>query len=109
MVMIGSGYVDAIIFIILLVVVICFFRSLYNTVFFVAIVDIFLRILTFIKNNTFIEVKRFLSKYFPENIPHIISRYAKGDLYLVLVWIYVILMAIFLYYIIRYFIKKRKF
>ena len=100
---------DAIIFIILLVVVICFFRSLYNTVFFVAIVDIFLRILTFIKYNTFQEVKAFLGKYLPENIPNIISKYAKGDLYLILVWIYVILMSIFLYYIVRYFIKKRKY
>ena len=100
---------DAIIFIILLVVVICFFRSLYNTVFFVAIVDISLRILTFIKNNTFQEVKVFLGKYLPENIPNIISKYAKGDLYLILVWIYVILMSIFLYYIVRYFIKKRKY
>ena len=100
---------DAIIFIILLVVVICFFRSLYNTVFFVAIVDIFLRILTFLKYNTFQEVKVFLGKYLPENIPNIIAKYAKGDLYLILVWVYVILMSIFLYYIVRYFIKKRKY
>ena len=100
---------DAVIFIILLVIVICFFRSLYNTVFFVAIVDIFLRILTFLKYNTFQEVKTFLGKYFPENIPDIIDNYAKGTLYLVLVWIYVIIMAIFLYYIVRYFIKRRKY
>ncbi len=100
---------DAIIFIILLVVVICFFRSLYNTVFFVAIIDIFLRILTFIKDNTFQELKVFIGKYFPENIPHIIDKYADGTLYLVLVWVYVILMAIFLYYIVRYFIKRRKY
>lgn len=100
---------DAIIFVILLVVVICFFRSLYNTVFFVAIVDIFLRILTFLKYNTFQEIKSFIGRYFPENIPDIISKYAKGDLYLILVWVYVILMAIFLYYIVKYFIKKRKF
>ena len=95
---------DAIIFIILLVVVICFFRSLYN-----AIIDIFLRILTFIKDNTFQELKVFIGKYFPENIPHIIDKYADGTLYLVLVWVYVILMAIFLYYIVRYFIKRRKY
>ena len=93
---------DAIIFVILLVVVICFFRSLYNTVFFVAIVDIFLRILTFLKYNTFQEIKSFIGRYFPENIPDFISKYAKGNLYLILV-------AIFLYYIVKYFIKKRKF
>lgn len=100
---------DAMIFIILLVIVICFFRRLSNTVFFVAIFDIFLRILTFIKYNTFPEIKTFIAKYFPESIPNIIGKYAKGDLYTILVWIYVILMTIFLFYVIRIFIKRKKF
>ena len=100
---------DAIIFIILLIIVIFFFRRLSNTVFFIAIFDILLRILTFIKNNTLPELKSFIGKYFPENISHIISKYAKGDLYMILVWIYVILMIIFLYYVIRIFIKRKKF
>lgn len=100
---------DAIIFIVLLLIVIFFFKRLSNTVFFVAIFDIALRILTFIKNNTFTEVKKFLSSFLPENIPHIISKYAKGDLYVILVWVYVILMIIFLYYVIRIFIKRKKF
>lgn len=100
---------DAIIFIILLVAVIFFFKRLSNTVFFIAIFDIFLRILVFLRDNTFKEVKEFLGKYFPENIPHIISKYAKGNLYTILVWIYVILMMIFLYYVVRIFIKRKKF
>ena len=100
---------DAIIFIILLLVAIFFFKRFSNTVFFVAIVDIFLRILTFIRDNTFVELKKFIGKYFPENIPNIIGKYAKGDLYLILVWIYVILMIVFLYYIVKIFIKRKKF
>lgn len=100
---------DALIFLILLVVVICFFKRLSNTVFFVAIFDITLRILTFIKYNTLPEIKSFIAKYFPENIPSIIGKYAKGDLYTILVWVYVILMIIFLYYIVRIFIKRKKF
>jgi len=100
---------DALIFLVLLVVVIFFFKRLSNTVFFVAIFDIFLRILTFIKYNTFEEIKVFVAKYFPESIPSIIGKYAKGDLYTVLVWAYVILMVIFLYYIVRIFIKRKKF
>ncbi len=100
---------DAIIFIVLLIVVIFFFKRLSNTVFFVAIFDIFLRILTFIRDNTFKEIKVFIEKYFPENIPSIIGKYAKGDLYTILVWIYVILMTVFLYYVIRIFIKRKKF
>lgn len=100
---------DAIIFAILLIIVIFFFKRFSNTVFFVAIVDILLRILTFIRDNTFKEIKNFIEKYFPENIPHIISKYAKGDLYTILVWVYVIIMMIFLYYVIKIFIKRKKF
>ena len=64
---------DAIIFIILLLVVIFFFKRISNTVFFIAIFDISLRILTFLRDNTFVEVKKFLGKYVPENIPNIIG------------------------------------
>ncbi|MBQ8472305.1 MAG: hypothetical protein IJ501_02250 [Bacilli bacterium] len=100
---------DALIFLVLLVVVICFFRRLSNTVFFIAIFDIFLRILTFLKYNTIPEIKSFIAKYFPESIPNIIGKYAKDDLYTILVWAYVILMIIFLFYIVRIFIRKKKF
>lgn len=99
---------DAIIFIVLLVIVICFFRRFSNVVFFVAIFDIFLRILTFLKYNTVKEIKTFIAKYFPENIPNIIGKYAKGDLYTILVWIYVFLMTVFLFYIIKIFIRRKK-
>ena len=100
---------DAIIFLILLIVVIIFFKRFSNTVFFVAIFDILLRILTFLRDNTFIEVKSFIRKYFPENIPHIISKYTDGTLCTILIWIYVVIMMVFLYYVIRIFIKKKKF
>jgi len=100
---------DAIIFLILLVVVIIFFKRFSNTVFFVAIFDILLRILTFFKYNTFKEVKDFLGKYVPENIPHIIGKYTEGTIYKVLLWFYVIIMITFLYYVIRIFIKRKKF
>ena len=106
---IGSGCVDAIIFLALLVIVIFFFKRFSNVVFFVAIVDIFLRLLTFIRDNTFQEIKTFVTKYFPENIPGIIGKYAKGDLYTILVWVYVIVMCVFLFYVVRIFIKRKKF
>ena len=100
---------DAIIFLILLIVVIFFFKRFSNTVFFVAIFDIFLRILTFLRDNTFYEVKKFIGAYFPENIPEIIGKYTEGIFYDILVWVYVILMMIFLYYVTKIFIKRKKY
>ena len=80
-------YVDLIIVLILLAVVIFFFRNFSSFVYATAIIDIFLRILTFIKYNVNVpELKSLIGKYFPESIAAII----------------------FLGYITRYFIHKRK-
>lgn len=101
-------YVDVIIVLILLGVVIFLFRKFSSFVYAVAIIDIFLRILTFIRDNSVPELKSLIGKYFPESIPAIIAKYSNGVFYTILIWAYVIIFAIFLGYIIKYFIKKRK-
>ncbi len=101
-------YVDVIIVLILLAVVIFLFRKFSSFVYAVAIIDIFLRILTFIRDNSVPELKSLIGKYFPESIAAIIGNYSSGIFYTILMWIYVIIFAIFLGYITKYFIKKRK-
>lgn len=101
-------YIDVIIVLILLGVVIFLFRKFSSFVYAVAIIDIFLRILTFIRDNSVPELKSLIGKYFPESIPAIIAKYSNGVFYTILIWTYVIIFAIFLGYIIKYFIKKRK-
>ena len=101
-------YIDLIVVLVLLGIVIFFFRRFSSFVYAVAIIDIFLRILTFLKYNTVVEVKNLIGKYFPESIPRIIHHYSSGVVYTVLIWIYVIIMAIFLGYVTHYFIHKRK-
>ena len=101
-------YVDVIIVLILLAVVIFLFRRFSSFVYAVAIIDIFLRILTFIRDNSVPELKSLIGKYFPESIAAIIGNYTDGIFYTILMWAYVIIFAIFLGYITKYFIKKRK-
>lgn len=101
-------YVDVIIVLILLAVVIFLFRRFSSFVYAVAIIDIFLRILTFIRDNSVPELKSLIGKYFPESIAAIIGNYSDGIFYTILMWAYVIIFAIFLGYITKYFIKKRK-
>ena len=101
-------YIDLGIIIVLLIVVIVFFRRFSSFVYAFAIIDIFLRILSFIKYNTVPELKSLIGKYLPESIAAVIGRYSSGVLYTILMWIYVILFIIFLSYITNYFIKKRK-
>jgi len=104
-------YIDLIVLIVLIIIVIMFFKRFSSFVFFIAIVEIFLRILTFIKNNIGLnDISHIISKYLPENIFQIINKYT-GTIYLLnilLKWGFVIIMAIFLGYIIKIFIHKKK-
>ncbi|MBR3210584.1 MAG: hypothetical protein IKF71_01445 [Bacilli bacterium] len=104
-------YIDLIILIIGIIVVIMFFKRFSSFVFFVAIVDIFLRILTFIKNNIGLrDVAAVIGKYLPESVIAIIERYTYSMPLLcsILKWCFVLIMAIFLVYITKIFIHKKK-
>ena len=90
-------YIDLVIFIILLVLVIMFFKRFSSFVFFVAIFDMILRILTFIKNNLPLpDVSALIDKYIPTGILGIIDKYSSGVIQTILSWAYVLIMIIYL-------------
>lgn len=101
-------YIDLVIILAILLVVVIFFRRFSSFVYSVAIIDIFLRILTFVKYNTVDEIRNLIGNKFPESISALISKYCSGLLHTVVMWAYVIIFAIFLWYITSYFIKKKK-
>ena len=102
-------YIDVLVLVILMVIVIMFFKRFSSFVFFMAIVDIFLRILAFIKNNIGLpDVSALIGKYFPASIPAIIDKYCNGLVNTILQWAFVIVMCIFLSYIVKIFIHKKK-
>ncbi len=102
-------YIDLVVLIILMIVVVMFFKRFSSFVFFVAIFDILLRILTFIKNNIGLpDVSALIGKYIPTGILGIIGKYTSGALESILSWAYVIIMSIFLFYICKIFFKKKK-
>ena len=104
-------YIDLVALIIGVILVIMFFKRFSSFVFFVAIVDISLRILAFIKNNIGLgDVSKLIGKYLPESVFDIIDRYAGSipSLCIVLKWVFVGIMGVFLFYIIKIFIKKKK-
>ena len=102
-------YIDLVVLIILMVVVVMFFKRFSSFVFFMAIVDILLRILTFIKNNIGLpDVSALIGKYIPTSIFGIIDKYTDSTFNIILKWAFVIIMCIFLYYTIKIFIKKKK-
>ncbi len=104
-------YIDLIVLIILIVVVLMFFKHFSSFVFLMAIIEIFLRILTFIKYNIGLkDVAFIIGKYFPENMFDIINKYTIKIplLNTILKWTFVGIMAIFLSYCIKIFMKKKK-
>ena len=100
---------DLAIFLILMALVIFFFKRFSSFVYFVAIVEIFLRILTFVKKNSVPELETLIDKYIPENVLDIVDNYVKTDniVFTIISWLFVIIMGIFLFYTIRIFFKKK--
>ena len=99
---------DVVLLIVLIVAAVCYFRKLDSSVYFIASLDIFFRILTFIKQKIGPgEISTFIGKYFPESIPGVIYKYTDGLLSDILVWIYVAMFAIFLFYTVKILWKKR--
>ncbi len=102
-------YVDLIVLFVFLVIVIIYSKKFPTYIFGFAMTDIFFRILNFLKNNIPISgIKGELSKYVPSSIPSIIDKYTDGTISLLLTWGYVIIMIIFLYFIVKIFIKRKK-
>ena len=99
---------DVVLLIVLIVAGVCYFRRLDSSVYFIASLDIFFRILTFVKNNLGVkEISEFIGKYFPESIPAVIYKYTDGVVSNILVWIYVIMFVVFLFYTVQILWKKR--
>ncbi len=102
-------YIDLIVLVLLILVVIMFFKNFQAFVFLMAIIDIFLKILAFIKNNIGLgDVSHIIGKYFPESIFDIINTYTNGTLNIIIKWAFVIVMIFFLFYITKIFLKKKK-
>ena len=101
-------YVDVVVVVALIIVAFCWFRRFSKTVYAIAIIDIFLRLLSYISNNIGIPgFNEWVSNIFPESIPGLLDNYMSGIVLTIFVWIYVGFMAIFLFYVVRSFIRKK--
>lgn len=104
-------YIDLIVLLVLILVVGIFFKRFSSFIFFIAIIDITLRILAFIKHNCGLyDISKIVGKYLPDSIFDLIDKYT-GDLELLnisLKWVFVGTMVIFLYYICKIFIKRKR-
>ncbi len=104
-------YIDLIVLAVLIVFVIVYGKRFQTYMFGFGMIDIAFRILNIIKG--YIpskDIKKMINSYIPNSVPDVISKYTK-DMDMVntaLTLIYVIIMAIFLYYVIRIFVRRKK-
>lgn len=98
-------YIDAIVVVVALLLVIFVFRKFSSFVYAMAIMDIFLRIMAFLRDKVPL---RELGNIFPSNIPALLDKYTDGIVLDILLWGYVFLYTCFLVYITNYFIHKKK-
>ena len=103
------AYIDLVVLIVLLVFVIIYSNRFQTYMFGFGMIDILFRILNLI--NGFIpikEIKNFINTYIPASIPSVINHYTTGIFNTVLIWVYIVIMVVFLYYIVRVFVKRKK-
>lgn len=102
-------YIDLIVVVILLLIVIFCFRRFSSFVYAYAIIDIFLRLLHFVETHVPVpELQNLISKYFANSIEAIMCNYTSGIIETILLWVNAVMYAIFLTYIVRIFIHKKK-
>lgn len=99
---------DILIILLIIAVVLIFHKRTFSGfIYTVIVIDLFLRIIDFIKDNLAKNELYALLDYLPGSIPDIIVKYTNGILSTILIWLIVICYIIFEYYSIRILIKKK--
>ena len=101
-------YIDLIICILLLVIMLVWFKKFDSYIYAFGILDILLRILYFIKTHIDLAVLNKILGYLPSSISGLVMKYTSGTVETILLWVVVVLYILFVYHIIKFFAKKRK-
>lgn len=102
-------YIDLMVFLVLILSVVVLFRRFDSFIYFMGIMEIFLRILTFIKKNINLpDVSNLIDTYLPENVFDIFDKYVNGTANILLKWLFVIIMMVFLVFITKLLLSKKK-
>lgn len=98
---------DLIILLVLIAIVIFFFKDFTAFVYLLGIIELFLRIVNFIANNIGIkELADWINSNFPNSIFAILDKYADGLLYDVFCWLLVMCFCVLLFNLVKYLIKR---
>ena len=98
---------DLIIFLVLIAIIVFFFRDFKHTAYFFGIVEMIFRLLHFLADHIHIkEFSRFIDKNVPNSLFSMLGKYANGLLYEILMWGLFAYFVALLVYLIMYFFKR---
>ena len=103
-------YIDLIIFVLLIIAVIAFFKDFQSVIYLIVAVDILYRLLHFIANNVNVEeLTVLIYKYIPSSVPNMIGNYVglSNTFYTIITWVMFLIYAIFLGFTIRAIVKRK--
>ncbi|HHW69604.1 MAG TPA: hypothetical protein GX747_04625 [Tenericutes bacterium] len=99
---------DILILILIISIVLIFHKRTFSGfIYTIIVIDLFLRIINFVKINLAKDEFYAILDHLPISIPNIIDKYTNGVLNTILIWLIAIAYIIFEYYSIRILIKKK--
>ena len=102
---------DAFVILFLIILIVCwacYERSLSKAVYGIAAIELFLRIVYFIKTNIGLNSFSEFLGYLPSNLLNgIIDKYTAGFINIILSWLFLLIMILFLFYTAKSFIKTK--
>lgn len=98
---------DLIILLVLIAIIVFFFKDFTAFVYALGIIEIFLRIVNFFANHIGVtELSTWMNSYFPNSIFSILAKYSNCLLYEILCWLVVICFCVLLFHLVKYLIKR---
>lgn len=98
---------DLVILIVLLIIILIWFRNFNSFVYFLGICEIFFRIIHFIGDNLGVEnIQNVINSYIPTSLFSLLAKYSNGLLYTILSWGLIICFIILEVSLIKYFFKR---
>ena len=99
---------DIVVLLILIIIVLVVFKDTISIIYFLGIADIFMRLIHFIKELVSVpEFSDLINTYIPGSVVNIIANNTDGIITTIMNWVYVVIMFLFLFYLVKYLFKRR--
>lgn len=99
---------DLAVLIILIILGIFLLKDIKYVVYLIGIIEIFLRIIHYIGDHIGMsDLNKVINNHFPTSIFNLLGKYTSGILYDILSWILVCVFIVFLFYLVKYLIRRK--